>query len=141
MKTCGIGAASMNSSGNGAGVRMALPSTEEQRAHESRCEMGICLQLSASACVASCALPHPEIKSRSACGVTSNTPVAYTKSNRRGISRRWVIGITSNLTIGDALVKPSRVDVGHLADVHCEIFQLTTVFGISCPTSNIDADR
>ena len=97
----------MNSSAKGAGVRMALPSTEEQSAHESRCEMGICLQLSASACVASCALPDPVIKPRSACGATSNKPVAYTKSNRMGISRRRVIGITSNVTIGDALVKPA----------------------------------
>jgi hypothetical protein len=140
VKTCGTGAASMNSSGNGAGVRIALPATDEQRAHESRCEMGICLQLSASAWVAICALPEPEMKSRSACGATSSKPVAYTKSNRIGIRRRWVIGITFNVMNGDELVKRSRVNVGHLVDVHCEIFQLITILGIRCPTSNIDAD-
>ena len=63
---CAIGAASSNTSAKGAGVRIALPPTEEHRAHESRCEMGICLQLSASAWFANCAVPDPDIMSRSA---------------------------------------------------------------------------
>ena len=72
------GAVLITSSANGAGVRMALPATEEHSGHESRLEMGICLQLSASACVASCTLPEPEIRSRSrsVCGATRNRPVA-----------------------------------------------------------------
>jgi len=72
---CRTGAALTTSSANGAGGRMALPATEEHSGHESRLEMGICLQLSASACVASCALPEPATKSRSVWGATRNRPI------------------------------------------------------------------
>ena len=95
----------MTSSANGAGGRMALPATEENSGHGSRLEMGICLQLSASACVATCAWPEPEIRSRSVCGATTNRPVPYTKSSRKGTSRRWVIVINVNVTNGGELVK------------------------------------
>ena len=86
---------------------MALPATEEHSGHESRLEMGICLQLSASACVATCTSPEPEIRSRSrsVCGATRNRPVPYTKSSRKGTSRRWVIVINVNVTNGGELVK------------------------------------
>lgn len=73
---CRTGPALIISTVNSAGVRMALPATEEHSGHESRLEMGICLQLSASACVASCTLPEPVTKSRSVWGATRNRPVA-----------------------------------------------------------------
>jgi len=106
---CRKGTALINSNANGAGGRMALHEPEEHSGHNSRLETGICLQWSASACVATCTSPEPKIKSRSIGGAIRNRPAPYAQSSRKGTSRRWVIVINVNVTNGGELVKSNAI--------------------------------